>query len=221
MSNNVPSQNKISFTREAMGDTMNTNNLIRRTKTKSTLRVRKSRTVMKTIGFTTFVWVKIFCIRIKQRAEVRKMMYYKQRKAPSRKLISFAKTTGQPFEPNVEPTFRMQPRVEPKMGACKKIIDNYLNAIFQDKEYDFKRPWVQRRMSIIISEDIKDEIRAHNLVPERYRVVVWALVGQKNRQGMQVASRSLSDTLTDRFVECKFENKSLVVIVTFYCFYYE
>lgn len=40
-------------------------------------------------------------------------------------------------------------------------------------------------MSIIISEDIKDEIRAHNLVPERYRVVVWALVGQKNRQGLR------------------------------------
>ena len=131
MSSAVPSQNKISFTREAMGDTMNASNLIRRTKTKSTLRVRKSRTVMKTIGFTTFVWVKIFCIRVKQRAEVRKMMYYKQRKASSRKPVTTAKNTGQPFEPTVEPTFRLQPRVEPKMGACKKIIDNYLSTIFQ------------------------------------------------------------------------------------------
>ena len=38
-------------------------------------------------------------------------------------------------------------------------------------------------MSIIIAEDLRDEIRAHYLVPERYRIVIWALVGQKNRQG--------------------------------------
>lgn len=132
MSSVVPSQNKISFTREAMGDLMSGSQIIRRTKTKSSIRVRKSRTtVMKTIGFTTFVWVKIFCIRVKQRAEVRKMMYYKQKKASNRKPVTAAKNTGQPFEPTVEPTFRLQPRVEPKMGACKKIIDNYLSTIFQ------------------------------------------------------------------------------------------
>ena len=63
----------------------------------------------------------------------------------------------------------------------KNVTNFWINIL--DKEYDSKRPWVQRRMSIIIAEDLRDEIRAHYLVPERYRIVIWALVGQKNRQG--------------------------------------
>ena len=90
-----------------------------------------------------------------------------------------------------------------------------------DKEYDSKRHWVQRRMSIIIAEDLRDEIRAHYLVPERYRIVIWALVGQKNRQGFCFTSSnflSSSSFCYSRAKICYVCNIIRLTLTLYFCF---
>lgn len=63
----------------------------------------------------------------------------------------------------------------------------------------------------MIADDIKDEIMIHNCMPERYRCVVWVCFGQKNRQGIQVASRCLNNTGTERWTSETFETRQCSV----------
>lgn len=201
----------------------------------SRLNMKNSKNNMKQkpLAISVFVWVKIFCDRLQEMARIRKDLAYPKRKAP---LINKAQYLAvqqraqmqpgaPPPEPTMENTYRLEPlRGTPKIGLCYRIIKDYVDYIMEKDEegrmYQKDKPMVQRHMSTVMAEDIRDECRFHGCFPERYRCVVYVVVGQKNRHGVKVATRCLLDDQVDRITDYTYINEGMFVSVSLYALYY-
>lgn len=101
-------------------------------------------------------------------------------------------------------------------GPVQKLLGEIIREKLQGTTYDPLR-------SAQIAKELADQIkeRTKNLGYERYKLVVQVTVGEKNGQGIRMASRCLWDTATDNFASEFYENASLFCVAMVFALYYE
>ncbi|XP_039248226.2 uncharacterized protein LOC120326067 [Styela clava] len=118
----------------------------------------------------------------------------------------------------MEPSYRMEPSSKPKKEKCTEMIEKYLAEKLKNVTYE---PESCGEVSKEITDDIKREAKRLELLPPRYKCVVYVVLGEKKDQDIRVSSMSAWDKNTDSFVSSSFQNGSIFCVVTFFTVYME
>ena len=112
----------------------------------------------------------------------------------------------------------MEPKEETKFrsGRVERIIKDHLEINLNDTKYD---PNKSSEMTQRLCNAIKREVL--NLGFERYRILVYAYVGEKNDQSLQVASKFLWDEKRDCYATASHSTSSMFATATVYAVYFD
>lgn len=97
-------------------------------------------------------------------------------------------------------------------------MKEYITQILQNVAYDAEKC---RELSTKMSDEIKIRIKKAQLLPPRYKCIVYIVLGEKKDQGVSVSSESAWDKKTDDFVAVTFQNNSLFCAATLFAVYME
>ncbi|CRH00011.1 dynein light chain type 2, putative [Plasmodium relictum] len=75
------------------------------------------------------------------------------------------------------------------------------------------------KMVITLVDEIEQFMKSY--VNERYKVIVQGVIGENERQGIHIASKSLWNVETDNYVSAKYVNDSIFVTVMVFLLYNE
>jgi hypothetical protein len=125
------------------------------------------------------------------------------------------------YVPNYEPTYQLEPfkwfipaRIE---DLIKKFLANFVENM---QETDaFKSESSNKAILEHVVTSIKNKVKP--LCDKRYRLIVYAVIGEINYQGLIVASRFFWDTQRDHFVSVKESYKNYFILVNLYAIYRE
>lgn len=129
-----------------------------------------------------------------------------------------AEKAGQEEEkkPELENTYRTEPKRKFPEREVKEIIKNSLEAMLGELTYNATEcGFLTKLLSSRIMEQVK------SLSIERYKLVCLVNVGSKHDQGLRVASRCLWNADFDTHVSANIENGTLFAVATVYGVYFE
>jgi len=119
-------------------------------------------------------------------------------------------------KPEVENTYRTEPKRKFPEREVKEIIQNSLEAMLGELTYNATEcGFLTKLLSSRIMEQVK------SLSIERYKLVCLVNVGSKHDQGLRVASRCLWNADFDTHVSANIENGTLFAVATVYGVYFE
>ena len=122
------------------------------------------------------------------------------------------------FNRPTENTYRLEPKEMDRFYPSKvrDLIKEIITKHLKDKEYEHAMAKTQ-------AEKIVDEIKSatKNLSIPSYKIVVQAVIGQVQGQGVRVASKCLWDDQNDNYASYTFTNPSLFCTAIVFGFYYE
>ena len=117
-----------------------------------------------------------------------------------------------------ENTYRLMPDdgTAFKETEVTRILDDVLKLCLSGAHY-------HARHVAIYSQNIVDEVkrRVKELEMPRYKIVCQVLIGSQSGQGIQMGSRALWNTVTDRFASASFENEHLYAVASVHAVYFE
>lgn len=117
----------------------------------------------------------------------------------------------------MEPTYRTEPSSKLPAQKCKVLIQDFLAKNLRNISYDSIDC---ADLSTTISEDIKEMVK-QKCLPERYKCIVYTVLGQKLGQGMQFASLCAWNEDHDNQVSCSIQNETMFCSVTLFAVYYD
>lgn len=118
----------------------------------------------------------------------------------------------------LEPSYRMEPSYKLPASKCKQLMDDFLAERLKNYVYN---PKECARISKQFSEDIRDRAQKSELLPPRYKCVVYVVIGEKKEQSVRVSSLCTWDNNTDSYVTSSFQNESVFCVVTLFAVYME
>lgn len=119
-------------------------------------------------------------------------------------------------KPEVENTYRIEPKRKFPEREVKEIIQNSLEAMLGELTYNATEcGFLTKLLSSRIMEQVK------SLSIERYKLVCLVNVGSKHDQGLRVVSRCLWNADFDTHVSANIENGTLFAVATVYGVYFE
>ncbi|XP_067309086.1 dynein light chain Tctex-type 5 [Pseudorasbora parva] len=118
----------------------------------------------------------------------------------------------------VENTYRIEPEPEARFSAGRtlQILQDTLDSYLEGVSYspDACSQLCQMLADLVLSK-LKD------VTPPRYKLVCQVLVGQNDKQGVKLASRSLINPNTDIHTSAAFQNHSLFAVAIVHAIYFE
>lgn len=121
-------------------------------------------------------------------------------------------------ESQFENTYKMKPDEGCRFDADKvqKVLEVALAVHLADTKYN---PATSGQLAQSLSDILRRKVK--DLIPPRYKLVCFVILGQINNQGMQIASRCLWDPENDSFASATFSNASVFAAVTVHGLYHE
>jgi hypothetical protein len=121
-----------------------------------------------------------------------------------------------PPPPEMEPTYRMEPRKKFDNQAVKDIIDSVLHSRLNGMRYSAK---LTPKIGKSLSDEIKDRIKSMNI--DRYKIICVLTIGQMGNQGLMLSSRCTWDDKSDSYATSSFQNQDIFCSATVYGVYRE
>ncbi|XP_030630466.1 uncharacterized protein dynlt4 [Chanos chanos] len=113
-------------------------------------------------------------------------------------------------------------RLGPDPGCClnasraqqilQATLDSYLNGACYN-------PATCSQLSQILADLVRNKVK--DISPPRYKVVCQVVMGQKAKQGIKIASRTLLNPDTDNYVTAVFQNHSIFAVAIVHTLYFE
>lgn len=119
-------------------------------------------------------------------------------------------------KPEVENTYRIEPKRRFPDGEVREIIKNSLEDMLLRQTYTASECGF---LTKLLSSRIMEQVKGLNI--ERYKLVCLVNVGSKHNQGLMVASRCLWNEEYDTHVTATVENATLFAVATVYGVYFE
>lgn len=113
--------------------------------------------------------------------------------------------------PEMEPTYRMEPRVKFNIQDVKDIIENVLHSRLNGMKYSAR---LTPKIGKSLSDEIKDRVKGLNL--DRYKIICVLTIGQMGNQGMMLSSRCTWDDRFDCYATSSFQNQEIFCSATVY-----
>lgn len=111
-----------------------------------------------------------------------------------------------PPNAKLEPTYRMEPKVEEKFSCSqvKSILDQILRLSIDGRSYN---PQDASRLTIMVSNLITRKLKDLNL--PRYRIVCNVVIGQKQEQSLHYVSQCIWNPATDTFIQASYQTTDM------------
>ncbi len=133
-----------------------------------------------------------------------------------RGLLDFRSRQG--GEAEYENTYQMEPSTDECFipAEARRIAQSVLEFRLQDVEYT---PRKSAELTRILADSIKQKLK--DLGAERYKLVVNVIIVPKGAHGLQIASRGLWNTDTDKCACVAFQNATLSAVAIIHALYFE
>ena len=115
-----------------------------------------------------------------------------------------------------ENTYKTEPEAKFSPAAVGRIIHDVLEENLKDLTYDAPLMGTKAKQ---LSEIIKERAKAQKL--DRFKLVSWVTICDKNMNNIRIASRGVWDDNCDGFANAVYENLSLSAIGMVYAIYQE
>ena len=127
-------------------------------------------------------------------------------------------TSTQPRPVNLENTYKMKPDDGTQFSSPKVIkeAESILKQALNGVKYN---PEVAKELSSELSTVIKDRVKQMGF--PRYKIVCQILIGEKDDQGLEVATRCLWNEDTDNWACATYTNDSLFAVAMIHGVYFE
>lgn len=118
----------------------------------------------------------------------------------------------------LENTYRLEPEENKKFTSSKtqQAIQDVLECHLKDVRYT---PIEAGPLTLDLCAMIKNRVK--DLGFDRYKIIVDVVLGQRNDQGLEAASRCIWNTSTDSYASFVYQNESLFAAGTVFGIYFE
>lgn len=113
--------------------------------------------------------------------------------------------------PEMEPTYRMEPKNKFDTHAVKDIIDTILQSRLSGMKYSAR---LTPKIGKSLSDEIKDRVKMLNM--DRYKIVCVLTIGQMGNQGLMLSSRCTWNEKFDCYATSSFKNQDIFCSATVY-----
>lgn len=113
--------------------------------------------------------------------------------------------------PEMEPTYRMEPKNKFNTQAVKDIIDTILQSRLSGMRYSAR---LTPKIGKSLSDEIKDRVKLLNM--DRYKIVCVLTIGQMGNQGLMLSSRCTWNDKFDCYATSSFKNQDIFCSATVY-----
>uniref|UniRef100_A0A4W3H9B5 Tctex1 domain-containing protein 3 n=1 Tax=Callorhinchus milii TaxID=7868 RepID=A0A4W3H9B5_CALMI len=113
-------------------------------------------------------------------------------------------------------TYKLGPDKMFSYGAVSRKIEEFLKGKLKDVKYEGKRC---KTLSLSMSDDIKYLIK--DMGTGRYKIIARIFLGEKQGQGVTIASRCVWDPEKDTWCASVFENSSIFAVAMVFAVYFE
>ncbi|CAD5119670.1 DgyrCDS8264 [Dimorphilus gyrociliatus] len=104
----------------------------------------------------------------------------------------------------LENTYKMEPDTVFPQFKIEKLILSVLEESLRTMTYDGIH---MGKVTKMITEVLKEKVKSMRL--ERYRIITWVVISQKDKGDLRIVSRGLLDQKTDNYATAVFENSTL------------
>jgi hypothetical protein len=112
-------------------------------------------------------------------------------------------------------TFQLEPECLFPVDRATAIIKDILHKALDGVDYDVD---TCSRLCKSLADQLKSEMRQFHL--PRYKLVSSCCIGDRNCQGLRIASRCAWDEIRDNYASYAYENKTLFATATVYGVYF-
>ena len=121
-------------------------------------------------------------------------------------------------KPKLENTFKTTPDEEHcfRSGIVRRAVENVLLIHLKDVTYDAKQV---KKLTCQLSTMIQHKVKGLGF--ERHKLICNVIVGQRQDQGVHMASRCLWDPTSDNWVSAEYVNDTVFAIATVHAVYFE